>query len=107
MLLGEPESSKTALIFHFSCDTFQPQYVPTQGIEFNKKETQAYGQTINMSIWECARSREAGAGRSVYRATDSCVLVYDITEISPTELGRFPFVLVGNKADREGERQVE
>lgn len=63
-------------------------------------------------------------GAAFYRNAECCVLVFDITEpktfetietwrtefltqLSPKDPDNFPFVLLGNKSDKESERKVK
>lgn len=62
-------------------------------------------------------------GVAFYRGADACILVYDITQpktfenleswreefllqASPTDMQTFPFIVLGNKIDRESDRRV-
>ncbi len=62
-------------------------------------------------------------GQSFYRGSEMCILVFDITspetftsieswrsefleQLNPSNPNEFPFVLIGNKCDRENEMQV-
>jgi Ras-related protein Rab-7A len=85
-----------------------------------------------IKIWDTAgQEKFRSLGGAFYRGADCCVLVYDITnrkvililmksfdnieswiqeflnQGSPKEPEKFPFILVGNKIDRESEREVE
>ena len=79
---------------------------------------------ISMQIWDTAgQERFQSLGPAFYRGADACILVYDITQpksfenldlwrqefivqASPTNKETFPFVVLGNKIDREHERRV-
>lgn len=76
-------------------------------------------------IWDTAgQEKFRSLGGAFYRGADCCVLVYDITskksfdnieswiteflnQGAPQQPEKFPFVLVGNKIDREEEREVD
>jgi Ras-related protein Rab-7A len=62
-------------------------------------------------------------GAAFYRKSECCVLVFDLTDpktfetvdvwrteflnqLNPKDPDNFPFVLLGNKSDKEGERKV-
>jgi Ras-related protein Rab-7A len=77
-----------------------------------------------IQIWDTAgQERFQSLGVAFYRGADACVLVYDITaeksfeqlnswrdeflsQASPRDPDNFPFVVIGNKVDREPERRV-
>ena len=78
---------------------------------------------ILLQIWDTAgQERFQSLGVAFYRGADCCVLVYDITkaetfksldgwrdefliQASPRDPEHFPFVLIGNKIDKD-DRQV-
>lgn len=77
-----------------------------------------------MQIWDTAgQERFRALGAAFYRGADACVLVFDVTNLDSFEHlpgwledflekgdiadpARYPFVIVGNKIDRESERVV-
>ena len=69
------------------------------------------------------QERFQSLGVAFYRGADACILVYDITQpksfnnldawreeflmqASPTDIQNFPFVVIGNKVDRETDRRI-
>ena len=69
------------------------------------------------------QERFQSLGVAFYRGADACILVYDITQpksfenldswreeflvqASPPDIENFPFVVLGNKIDRENDRRV-
>ncbi|CAN0254083.1 unnamed protein product [Ectocarpus fasciculatus] len=79
---------------------------------------------LPFQIWDTAgQERFQSLGVAFYRGAEACVLVYDITnpksfeqldswreeflhQAAPMDPDNFPFVLIGNKVDRESERRV-
>ena len=74
-------------------------------------------------MWQVGQERFQSLGVAFYRGADACVLVYDITQpksfenldswreeflvqASPPDIENFPFVVLGNKVDRENDRRV-
>lgn len=68
-------------------------------------------------------TRQTASVRRFYRGADVCILVYDVTnpksfdaldtwreeflvQASPADIENFPFVVLGNKVDRENDRRV-
>ena len=80
---------------------------------------------VTLQIWDTAgQEKFQSLGYAFYRGADCCALVYDITNMKsfesltrwrdgfiehagPDDPKTFPFVLLGNKLDRENERKVE
>ena len=75
-------------------------------------------------MWDTAgQERYQSLGVAFYKGAECCILVYDITnaksfqaltnwkneflnQAAPKNPDTFPFIVLGNKADREGERKV-
>jgi len=88
------------------------------------KEVMIDARMVTLQIWDTAgQERFQSLGPSFYRGADACVLVYDVTEgktftnlkgwkeeflntASPKNPEKFPFLLLGNKADLDSRRQV-
>ncbi|CAH0477844.1 unnamed protein product [Peronospora belbahrii] len=84
----------------------------------------AYEPLVTMQIWDTAgQERFQSLGVAFYRGADACVLVYDITntksfekldtwrdeflaQAGPRDPDAFPFIVFGNKVDKESERRV-
>eukprot|EP01016_Furgasonia_blochmanni_P000749 TRINITY_DN1022_c0_g2_i8.p1 TRINITY_DN1022_c0_g2~~TRINITY_DN1022_c0_g2_i8.p1 ORF type:complete len:215 (-),score=63.24 TRINITY_DN1022_c0_g2_i8:226-870(-) len=82
------------------------------------------GRVVTLQIWDTAgQEKFQSLGGAFYRGADCCALVYDITspksfesldswrdeflsQGSPKDPENFPFVVLGNKADKESERKV-
>ena len=80
---------------------------------------------VTLQIWDTAgQEKFQSLGYAFYRGADCCALTYDITNqksfenlsrwkegfienAGPDDPKTFPFVLLGNKVDREPEREVE
>lgn len=123
LLLGEASSGKTALFTRLDRDTFSSQYRPTIGADFICKDLSVGTKTETVRIRDSpGRNRFFNCfGWRYLKEAGCCVLVYDITsrdsfnsvevvlekimsETMPAD--NFPFILVGNKTDREQEREV-
>jgi Ras-related protein Rab-7A len=127
---------KTSLLNRFSSGKFTGQYKATIGADFVTKEvvvSDAFGQRhlVTLQIWDTAgQERFQSLGVAFYRGADAAMLVYDIAD--PMSLDRldrwkaeflqqvggmsssgggggrvqFPFVVAGNKADKEASRRI-
>jgi len=103
-------------------------YKATIGADFMTKEVELdNNRIVTLQLWDTAgQERFQSLGTSFYRGADCCLLVYDVT-IRETfddlalwrnefvvqagiggasEAERYPFVVLGNKVDREDERAV-
>jgi len=104
---------------------FTGQYKATIGADFLSKEVSIAGgeRVASLQIWDTAgQERFQSLGVAFYRGADACVLVYDVTDPKSFEnldnwrsefLNQvsngdktFPFVVLGNKIDRESDRRV-
>lgn len=79
---------------------------------------------VTLQIWDTAgQERFQSLGVAFYRGADCCVMVYDITaaktfesltswkeeflnQSNPKDPENFPFVVLGNKLDKEPERKI-
>ena len=122
VLVGQSNVGKTALMLRFTDDKFNSSYVNTIGVDFRFRTLTVGGKRVKIQIWDTAGQEKFRTVTSTYyRGSDAILLCYDITdkqsyeqlltywadEINKQQLD-IPFlVLVGTKADRESERQVE
>ena len=80
------------------------------------------GSVVNCFIYDtCGQERFNSINESYYRKADAVLLVYDITDKKSFEAiknyyckkirelckSKIPIILLGNKADRESERQIK
>merc|ERR1712096_467185 len=103
---------------------FSSQYKATIGADFLTKEVLVDDKYVTLQIWDTAgQERFQSLGVAFYRGSDCCVLVYDITNTKsfetleswreeflvhapPKDQDSFPFVLIGNKLDKEDDRKI-
>lgn len=119
----------------YSTGKFTGQYKATIGADFLSKQVvvvDAYGisHAVTLQIWDTAgQERFQSLGVGFYRGADGAILVYDITDAASLEhlehwkseflnqvggsaasrMGSappFPFVVLGNKVDKERDRRV-
>ena len=124
IILGESAVGKTSLMNRFVKQEFSQQYRATIGADFLSKEIMIDNKLVTLQIWDTAgQERFQSLGVAFYRGSDCCVLVYDITssksfdsmeswreeflnQANPKNPESFPFVVLGNKVDKETERKV-
>ncbi len=103
---------------------FSNQYKATIGADFLTKEIMVDDKLVTLQIWDTAgQERFQSLGVAFYRGADACILCYDITnqrsfenldswreeflvQAGPSDEESFPFVVLGNKVDKETERRV-
>jgi len=124
IILGESGVGKTALMNQYVNKRFSSSYKATIGADFLTKEVMIGDKLITLQIWDTAgQERFQSLGVAFYRGADVCILVYDVTnpksfealdtwreeflvQASPADIENFPFVVLGNKIDRENDRRV-
>ena len=125
VIIGDSSVGKTTLLQQYLNGKVTGNAKPTIGADFSKKETLIDNQVVTLQIWDTAgQEKFQSLGYAFYRGADCCVLVYDITNrktyenltkwkqgfidnAAPDEPKSFPFVVLGNKIDKESERKVD
>jgi len=124
IILGDSGVGKTALMNQYVNKRFSASYKATIGADFLTKEIMVDEKLVTLQIWDTAgQERFQSLGVAFYRGADACILVYDITQLksfdnldswreeflvqaSPHDIHEFPFVVLGNKIDREIDRRI-
>ena len=124
VILGDSGVGKTTLLQQYVHQKASANTKPTIGADFSKKEIQIDGQVVSLQIWDTAgQEKFQSLGFAFYRGADCCALTFDLTNpasfdalnkwkegfidnAQPDEPKTFPFVLLGNKVDRESDRKV-
>ena len=124
VILGDSGVGKTTLLQQYVHAKANANTKPTIGADFSKKEIQVDGQVVSLQIWDTAgQEKFQSLGFAFYRGADCCALTFDLTNpasfdalnkwkegfidnAQPDDPKTFPFVLIGNKVDREEERRV-
>ena len=124
VILGDSGVGKTTLLRQYVHNKASANTKPTIGADFSKKEIQVDGQVVTLQIWDTAgQEKFQSLGFAFYRGADCCALCFDLTNpqsfealdkwkegfienAGPDDPKTFPFVLIGNKVDRESERKV-
>mmetsp|Transcript_36984 Transcript_36984/g.54307 ORF Transcript_36984/g.54307 Transcript_36984/m.54307 type:complete len:242 (-) Transcript_36984:244-969(-) len=131
VILGDSGVGKTSLMNRYHSGKFTGQYKATIGADFLSKEISVDGgeRLATLQIWDTAgQERFQSLGVAFYRGADACLLVYDVTDPKSLEkleswkseflrqvggvegggsqMADFPFIVLGNKIDKESERRV-
>eukprot|EP00698_Gefionella_okellyi_P004988 TRINITY_DN14594_c0_g1_i1.p1 TRINITY_DN14594_c0_g1~~TRINITY_DN14594_c0_g1_i1.p1 ORF type:complete len:205 (+),score=35.41 TRINITY_DN14594_c0_g1_i1:65-679(+) len=123
IILGDSGVGKTSLMNQYVHKKFSNQYKATIGADFLTKELMVDDRLVTMQIWDTAgQERFQSLGVAFYRGADCCVLVFDVNQVksfeslanwrdeflihaNPRDADTFPFVVLGNKIDKD-ERAV-
>ncbi|KAI5888966.1 putative ras-related protein rab-18 [Schizophyllum commune H4-8] len=122
LLIGNSSVGKSSLLLRFSDEQWLPEdeATATIGVDFRVHKMDVGGRKVKLSIWDTAgQERFRTITASYYRGAQGVVLVYDVTnresfEALPrwyAELETYvpasaARVLVGNKVDKAGGREV-
>lgn len=120
IVIGESSTGKSCLLHHFIHNTVKENAAHTIGVEFASRIVRVGDKSVKLQLWDTAgQERFRSVTRSYYRAASACLLVFDISQRSSFQpLDRWladaralaspdlVVVVVGNKVDREEEREV-
>ncbi len=120
LLLGSDAVGKTTCFRAITGELVDVSYRPTLVVNVGYKIIDVKKNKIGLRIWDLGGQillRESW--NKYYTQTDGCILIYDVTrsytyedimnweeDIRKSLKKKIPFILVGNKADLDGERQV-
>ena len=118
VLIGDSPTGKSCLLLQFLENRFRPQHDLTIGVEFGSRNLVVNSKTVKLQVWDTAGQETfRSITRSYYRGSVAALLLFDVTNratfdhlemwlsetrVSPTMM----VILVGNRVDLEGERQV-
>ncbi|KIO22062.1 hypothetical protein M407DRAFT_42524, partial [Tulasnella calospora MUT 4182] len=121
--IGETGTGKSCLLYHFTQNTFKEHSQHTIGVEFSSRTINVGDKKIKLQLWDTAgQERFRSVTRSYYRGAAAALIVFDITRqvrqsfanlqrwlADARALGspNLVAVVVGNKSDREEDREVE
>jgi len=120
LLVGDPSVGKSSLLLRFIDDVYTGDYATTIGVDFKTRTTTIDDTRVKLQIWDTAgHERFRAITSGYYRGAHGVVIVYDVTshssfeniqywadevnKFAPAEVSK---LLIGNKCDLDGERQV-
>uniref|UniRef100_A0A3Q3KWL9 EF-hand domain-containing protein n=1 Tax=Mastacembelus armatus TaxID=205130 RepID=A0A3Q3KWL9_9TELE len=121
VLVGNSSVGKTSFLQRFCDDSFHPGTSATVGIDYSVKTITVDNSQVALQLWDTAgQERYRSITKQFFRKADGVAVMYDITaEQSFTSVRQWltsvkegagddiPVMLLGNKTDREIERQVQ
>ena len=124
VVLGDSDVGKTSILMRYTQGKTPANMKPTIGADFQKKEVVVNNTIVTVQIWDTAgQEKYQSIGYAFYRGADCCALCFDLTRnqtfehltkwkegflehAAPNDPSNFPFIVMGNKCDKEDERQV-
>ncbi|XP_014671911.1 PREDICTED: ras-related protein Rab-10-like, partial [Priapulus caudatus] len=120
LVLGDSNVGKTCIVHRFCDDKYYDTYISTIGIDFKQKIIDLDGTKVKLQIWDTAgQERFRTLTTAYYRGAMGILLMYDVTNsesflhlsmwlrsIDENASPNVAKVLVGNKSDMEGHREV-
>ena len=120
VVIGDINVGKTSILSRFRYGTFEPNYIPTVGIDFFTKNIFHDDKAIRLILWDTAgQERFRSLIPSYLRNADCIIIVFDITnkdsflsvdhwlkDVKTHSLQHTFFILCGNKSDLKDKRNV-
>ena len=124
LLLGDLAVGKTSLIARYTNGVFNETYISTVGIENLLKQEIINNENVLVKIWDTAgQERFRAITPSILRNAEGVIIVFDVTSKDSFEnikewintlkinvgdnANSIPVIIVGNKIDKEDEREIE
>ncbi|XP_066580267.1 EF-hand calcium-binding domain-containing protein 4B [Amia ocellicauda] len=121
VLVGNSSVGKTSLLRRFCDDCFYPGTSATVGIDYSVKTVTVENSQVALQMWDTAgQERYRSITKQFFRKADGVIVMYDITsEQTFTSVRHWltsvhegagddiPIMLLGNKTDKESEREVQ
>ena len=120
ILIGNSGVGKSCILQRYTKHTFEESYKCTIGVDFLMKSIIINGQNVKLQLWDTAgQEKYKSMVSSYYRGANVALVVFDITsrpsfEALPIWIENYykngpeqkNIILIGNKKDKEEERQV-
>ncbi|XP_074481152.1 EF-hand calcium-binding domain-containing protein 4B isoform X2 [Sebastes fasciatus] len=120
VLVGNSSVGKTSLLRSFCEGRFHPSTTATVGIDFSVKTLTLDNMQIAMQLWDTAgQERYRSITKQFFRKADGVVVMYDVTveesfravqpwltNVQEAAGEGIPILLLGNKMDMDGDREV-
>lgn len=121
IIIGDEAVGKSNILFRYTQNQFKSEYKVTVGVEFGARNIQINNIVYRAQIWDTAgQERFRSITRAYYKNSVCALVVYDITnresfmnvqkwidDLKAQAYQGIMLILVGNKRDKETEREVE
>uniref|UniRef100_A0A8C5DVK6 Ras and EF-hand domain-containing protein homolog n=1 Tax=Gouania willdenowi TaxID=441366 RepID=A0A8C5DVK6_GOUWI len=121
VLVGNSSVGKTCILRRFCDDCFHSSISATVGIDYSVKTLTVDNSQVALQLWDTAgQERYRSITKQFFRKADGVVVVYDITadqtftavrqwltSVKDSAGDDIVVMLLGNKTDKESERQVQ
>jgi Ras-related protein Rab-1A len=121
LLIGDSGVGKSSLLLRFADDVFSDCYISTIGVDFKIRTVRVGEKTVKLQIWDTAgQERFRTLTTAYYRSAHGVILIYDVNdkesflhlddwmgEVGKNSCETINLMLVGNKCDVVGRRQVD
>ena len=79
-LIGDSGVGKTCIIRRFVSNEFSDETLPTDGVNYSKREISFEDKTVQLDIWDTAGQEQyRSLGKHFYKDSFIVILVYDVT----------------------------
>ena len=120
LLVGDTSVGKSCILLRLADDEFVNDYISTIGVDFKIKTIRDGKEVIKLQIWDTAgQERFRNITSSYYRGANGIIVVFDLTSVKSFknvtmwlgEIDKYGTrsiakLLVGNKSDLVGQREV-
>ncbi|CAG0923416.1 unnamed protein product [Notodromas monacha] len=121
VVIGDVGVGKTCVVHRFTTGGYVERHGNTIGVDFSMKTIMIDGKRVKLQIWDTAgQERFRTITQSYYRSANGVMLMYDVTkratflnlqrwidEVRKYTASQVSVILIGNKCDMEGLREVE
>ena len=120
LIVGDSSVGKTNFVHRFIEDKFNKNYMTTSGVDLKTKDLEIKNKKIRIQIWDTAgQEKYMSINKNLFQRVQGIILMYDISNLNSFKnLVKWmdgikenskdvPVILIGNKCDLEGERQVQ
>ena len=120
IIIGDSGVGKSSLLYRYSDQDWNPHYIATIGVDMKLLTFERQNKVVKLQLWDTAgQERFRNITQAYYRGAHCVMLVFDLTshssfdnvavwmrDVKKYAIESVPMVLVGNKADCTGAREV-